>query len=283
MGRLMQGLAVPYGEPTAIVEEDADGKRRIYAEQFDRDSFAEIPDRVPFIRAHNLRTAALGWAALESRERGLVATLTPIDGSVAASDAVAEVASGVTTSLSVSFYPSPEDDLVDTRDRAALPLIRRRNVELREVSLCVIGAYPSAKIYAADLDGYRHEQSERVLVPYRAEQERKRAEQRRADAELLDRIDRQASVRWTQEPLRSPESDRSGQGGRLTLPARADAFYVGTVDGGRVKVARRSSIIETELDAIAWVDEARQLAESLAITHRIPPHVTMARLGVELG
>ena len=278
---LMQGLAVPFGEATPVAEIAADGTRKIYAEQFDRDSFAELPPRVPFLRSH-IRSSPLGWAALESRERGLVATITPIDGSTVASDAVAEVASGVMVALSVGFVCSPDEDIVGRHRRGELPLIRRRGARLVELSLCDRGAYPSARITTPNLDRWNHEQSEQVMSGYRAEQERKRSGQRVADAELLARIDRQASVRWVGAALSATESDRAGRAVRITPARVADAFLVRTGGGVAVRVQRRTAVVETESDALAWIEDSRRIAESVAATHRIPIGETMARLGVEV-
>ena len=93
MAKLMQGLAVPFEAPTVIAEIGAGGHRKLYREVFDRKSIEKIPEKIPFVRAHQ-RHGPLGWARLDTREAGVVATLEPIDGSVAAADAVAEVAGG---------------------------------------------------------------------------------------------------------------------------------------------------------------------------------------------
>ena len=273
---------MPYNSPTLVGEIDENGRRRLFREQFDTGSWSALPSRIPVVRAHD-REKPIAWGELDNRGDGLIVTLDYLDGSTSAADARAEVRAGVLRGLSVAFVEDPGSDVVERgRGGTELPLIRRRNARLHEVSLVSRPAYPGATIFAADLDRWQHEQSEKVLVPYRAEQEQKRAEQRRADAELLDRIDRQASVRWVGAALSATESDRAGRAVGITPARVADAFLVRTGGGVAVRVQRRTAVVETESDAIAWVEDSRRIAESLAATHRIPIGETMARLGVEV-
>ena len=219
----MRGLAVPFGSPTLIAELDENGRRRIYLEEFDARSFADMPARLPLVRQHD-RSRPLSWARLEPRADGVHANLEPIDGSQASADATAEVRAGVTLGLSVGFIADPDADEITKERLGMVPRILRRGATLKELSLVDRGAYPGAVIYAPDLDRYEHEQSEKLMQPWREEQERQASERRQRDAELLRRLDSLAAVRWQEgapgqeaEPLRSTEPARQREAGTSGL------------------------------------------------------------------
>ena len=50
-----------------MIGETIDGQRKIYREEFSANSFAEIPDRIPFVRRH-ARDLPIGWARLRGIE-----------------------------------------------------------------------------------------------------------------------------------------------------------------------------------------------------------------------
>jgi HK97 family phage prohead protease len=185
----MLGLALPYEQECVIGEVRPNGERRIFREIFDQKSFDGVPKQVPLLRSHQRQAGPLGWARLDSRPGGLHTLLEPIAGSQTATDAVAEVRAGVIRGLSVGFIESPDDDLIDARNSRRLPLVRRRGVVLKEVSLCLEPAYDGAVITSVDADATAHAESEEALAPLRAEVAALAAERARADVDLLSWLD----------------------------------------------------------------------------------------------
>lgn len=194
------GVAVPYRSPSLIADNlGPGGQRRMYYESFDEASWRALRPRVPLNRAHD-RDRPLGWAKLDSRDDGLYAEITWIEGSRSADDAAAEVRSGVLSGLSIGFIADEAKDVISTaKNRGGIPQVLRRSAELIEVSLVATPAHPGAKIITPNLDEWRHEQSEALLRPWRKAQTEKLVAQRRADAELVDDIARMCARDFTVE------------------------------------------------------------------------------------
>lgn len=225
----MLGLAMPYGEEV-VIGEIVDGERQVYRETFDDKSWAPLPKRVPFLRSHLRAQSPLGWTTVANRAGGLHVLIDPIAGSTAANDATAEVRSGVVKGLSVGFWPDPDHDEIDAKDRRRLPLVRRRGAVLREVSLALQGAYPSAKITSVDADADAHAESEKLLEPMRRAMEIDAADRRRSDAELLAWLDRETAPKVAEklvvtstDPERKPLARIAGQ--TFEVVAGQDAAY----------------------------------------------------------
>jgi HK97 family phage prohead protease len=179
---ISRGTAIPYGVPT-VVKDYVGGELKLFREQFDRESWQSLPERIPVVRGH-AKNSPIGWGALDSTDRGLTVDIDYIDGSVAASDARAEVQSQVMTGLSISFRCDQDADVHEVDRHSPVPLtIHRRGAVLLEVSLVAHPAYDGARITAPSLDRWRVEESARILAPYAAARKARQA----ADQALMER------------------------------------------------------------------------------------------------
>lgn len=143
-GRTIHGLAVPFDEPTLIVEAG-----RQYTEVFRRGAFARTiatrgPAKVKLLAVHDRQSLPIGRAeTLVEDARGLLGTFRV--SKTAAGDEVLElVRDGALDSLSIGFRPIPAGDRW-SRDRST---VERTEVALAEVSVVAWPAYSGAVIEA---------------------------------------------------------------------------------------------------------------------------------------
>ncbi len=195
--RRTRGIAVPYRTPEIVGDHDGPGgATRVYLEQFDEDSWRDLPADVPIVHSHDRRWV-LGRGHLSNQREGLMVSIEWLDQHTQAADAVAEIRSGLVRGLSVSFRPDPEQDVVQKGNRkmglpGVLPRVTRRGSILKDVALTIAPAYRGAVITAVDEDQANTDAGAAVLAQARAHLEPVLAERRRANDEFLAGI--QATV-----------------------------------------------------------------------------------------
>jgi uncharacterized protein len=153
-GRTVIGLAVPFGVELEVSDWWDD-----YAEVFVKGCFAKtISDRkrpVPLLDHHDRRGMPIGVAtALEERDAGewgqagLWAEFHLTPGVQKADEALALVKADAIGGLSIGFTPMQEKETKGPARTppAALDLVERTEVMLREVSLCNFPAYEDAGV-----------------------------------------------------------------------------------------------------------------------------------------
>lgn len=219
---LIKALAVPFGE-AATIGETIDGQRRIYREVFSANSFAQVPDRVPWVRRHD-RNNVLGWAKLRVTSKGLEMEAEPLD-TGNARDALAEVKSGLLRGISIGFMADPDRDIW-TRQAGELPVVKRRGVELIEISLVARGAYDSALVTEVSRVSWQHQESELIMAPYRQAREQQRARNHAESQQLLADMARLAKA--APVPLNEPVPAQNG-GGSPDTPRAAQLVTGATV------------------------------------------------------
>jgi HK97 family phage prohead protease len=101
--------------------------------------------RVPITYAHNHSDLPVGMGDLEERTAGLFVTFR-LGGSDKADRLVEWIERGWRPGLSIAFVPLKDRRTPASTRLAGRDLVERLEVDVREVAVCVVGAYTSAGI-----------------------------------------------------------------------------------------------------------------------------------------
>jgi HK97 family phage prohead protease len=140
---MLEGLAAPTNRITAV-----DERGRSYDELLRPGCFAasiRARPRVPIVIGHRYDELPLAMGDLEERTDGLYVRFRP-DASDRADDVLEAIFSGWRPALSIGFVPVRERRTPAGSRRAGRDLIEREEVDVREVSLVIVGAYSSAGV-----------------------------------------------------------------------------------------------------------------------------------------
>jgi HK97 family phage prohead protease len=151
--RIIEGIAVPYGQRTPIYEGGM-----LFEEQFApgafRDVIARRETRVPILLHHDARSLPVGKSlSLRESDAGLHITAR-ISETAAGNDALTLMRDGVLDGMSIGFYVLDGGDVWNS-DRSERTVT---NAALRETSLVNFPAYDGARVLAV-----RAAQSERDI------------------------------------------------------------------------------------------------------------------------
>jgi len=175
---------VPFGPPQ-LVADYIDGRSVIYYESFDAQSFGPAPERLPLLRAHNSATP-IGWVERMSiRADGLDGEAQLVGSPEEVRNLTALIGAELLSGVSIGFSP---DGMRDQWTKGGLndrpPAVLRRGARLREVSLCLEAAYPSAKVL--EVRSYTVAEAERrEQHRLRDEEFREFKRERRAEADAF--------------------------------------------------------------------------------------------------
>lgn len=168
-GTVLRGLAVPFGDPTIVVE----GDNRVICEVFDEESIDALPANMPLLVGHDRTTPPAGvivnaapahfGLGIEAR---LIGSEPELDGWRR------RLAAGLMAGLSIGFVAAgPQKWLRPTRSGQP-PTVIRRGVKIHEVSLVCWPAYERAAVLSVNertaADQTRHEESERMIAEWKA-------------------------------------------------------------------------------------------------------------------
>lgn len=176
-GRVLSGVAVPYGQTAVVSGSNGSGGRIVHAELWDESSIIKPGAGLPLLMSHN---DAVPIGQLR-KSRAIPGRGLEIEAELVGSDIELEgirrkVESGLVAALSVGFVPDPGADVwTAPARRGELPLVLRRNAKLREISLVVWPAFNQAVIQSIRVrtkaQQHRHEESERAIAEARRQSE----------------------------------------------------------------------------------------------------------------
>jgi HK97 family phage prohead protease len=180
---------VPFGQPQ-LVADVVDGRLLVSVEQFDRDSFAALPERVPLLVSHD-SGQPIGWAR-PSLEPDALRVEARLEGGAAHLDHVIElVKAGLMSAMSIGFGVSADDVWTKGPSPDSPPRVLRRGAKLRDVSLVTRPAYVAARV-----ETLRHRTALKIasdleMADYNARKAREEAEAEAAGArqEWADELD----------------------------------------------------------------------------------------------
>jgi phage head maturation protease len=218
---------VPFGAPQMVADVFAD-RTVVYFEQFDANSFDNPPARLPLLNSH-LSANPIGWVErMAMRADGLdgEARLVGSPGEIANLRAL--IADDLLAGVSIGFAPNLKRDVwtkAGSNDRP--PTVLRRGVRLREASLVLEAAYPSAKVTEirayTEAEAKRRDDHRRVDEEFRAMKAERRAKSREFLADM-QRFVAEAEARGarygSRQPLCAPQSDATAS--RAIPTARTD-------------------------------------------------------------
>ena len=147
-GRILRGLALPYGEVTFVLGPGRRGEKVAHGEVFDHESLVDVGAMYgrPLLLSHDESRPIGRILSTRSTEKGLEieAELLGSDEELASIRAKAQ--GGVLSSMSVGFRPNRKLDKWQPPDASGLPWVLRRGAEVREISVCLWPAFDSAKV-----------------------------------------------------------------------------------------------------------------------------------------
>jgi HK97 family phage prohead protease len=175
-GRILRAIAVPYGAETVVIGPDKRGAPLAHRELFDGESIRDVGALFgkPLLVGHDQTRPTGRVLSSRSTGRGL-----EIEAELLGSDQELEsirrrAAGGVLSHLSIGFLPNPKRDEWHKPDRSGLPLVLRRGVTVREISLVLWPAFDGARvlgIHARTAAAVaRHEASQRAIAEIQAMQ-----------------------------------------------------------------------------------------------------------------
>jgi phage head maturation protease len=226
---MLRLLAVPFGSAALVRDAGPDGKPLLFREVFTRESFGELPDRVPLQRMH-LRSEPIGWAAPRLTDAGIEATGQLVD-TQRARDSLVEVRAELMNGVSVGFVADPGRDewSLPVRPRT-LPQVHRRGAELVELSLVPRGAYAEATVLGVfEREAAAHAASEAIMAPFRARAAAEEGERRQRDLELLEWVDQLVEQRNTELSTPIPPAP-GGLVSGITVRGQTGEFHVEGTD-----------------------------------------------------
>lgn len=139
--RIVEGVAVPYGDPTEIYERGA-----LFWEQFAPgafgDSIAKRGTRVPLLLHHDDRSLPVGKTVELTETADALRVVARVSDTTDGNDALTLVRDGVLDGLSVGFYSLGEQWNSERTERTVT------RAELRELSLVNFPAYDNARVLA---------------------------------------------------------------------------------------------------------------------------------------
>lgn len=139
--RIIEGVAVPYNDPTEIYERGA-----LFWEQFApgafADSIAKRGSRVPLLLHHDDRQLPVGKTVELSDTPGALRVVARVSDTAAGNDALTLIHDGVLDGLSVGFYSLGERWNSERTERTIT------RAELRELSIVNFPAYDNARVLA---------------------------------------------------------------------------------------------------------------------------------------
>jgi len=141
--RIIEGIAVPYGERTTIYENGL-----LFEEQFAEGAFRDVvarrDARIPILLHHDARSLPVGKSiGLRETSAGLHLTAR-ISDTVAGNDALTLMRDGVLDGMSIGFYVLDGGDIWSA-DRTERTVTK---AALRETSLVNFPAYDGARVLA---------------------------------------------------------------------------------------------------------------------------------------
>lgn len=139
--RIIEGVAVPYNDPTEIYERGA-----LFWEQFApgafADSIAKRGSRVPLLLHHDDRSLPVGKTVELADTADALRVVARVSDTTDGNDALTLVHDGVLDGLSVGFFMLGEQWSQDRTERTVT------RAELRELSLVNFPAYDNARVLA---------------------------------------------------------------------------------------------------------------------------------------
>jgi phage head maturation protease len=165
-GLVLRGVAVPYGAATIVASPSPRGGRIVHHEMFDASS---IPDVVamygrPLLTGHD-DTRPIGCIRLSrSTERGMEIEAELVGADVELEGIRRRLAAGLAAGLSIGFLPDPDDEEWRPAPPGGLPLVVRRGVKIREVSLVHWPAYAGAGVTGVHLRTVKGERQHAASV-----------------------------------------------------------------------------------------------------------------------
>ena len=147
-GRILRGLALPYGQTTYVLGPGRRGEKVAHGEVFDADSLVDVGAMYgrPLLLAHDESRPIGRILATRSTERGLEVEAELLGSDEELTSIRAKAQGGVLSSMSVGFRPNRKLDKWQPPDASGLPWVLRRGAEVREISVCLWPAYDSAKV-----------------------------------------------------------------------------------------------------------------------------------------
>ena len=140
-GRILRGLALPFGEHAIIAASDGS----LYAERFDEESIPSLPQNVPLLISHNRAAAPAGRVlrtAQSSVGLGVEAELVGTDSEIEGWQR--RFAAGLMVGLSIAFRAGRPKWERPGRGMPPIKLIR--DAEIEEISLVSWPAYKGASV-----------------------------------------------------------------------------------------------------------------------------------------
>ena len=184
-GMILRGIAVPWNQPTVVAGPNPRGSRIVHQEMFDERSIVGIGvlRDVPLMVNHDDGRPAGRVRLSRSTERGLEVECDLVGSDDEVEGIRRRLANGLQAKLSIGFYPNPKADEWETRSSGELPLVRRRGVKIKEISLVHWPAYEGALVTGVHVRNsiaeQRHRESDEEIVAtqlFLADLERRRAE-----------------------------------------------------------------------------------------------------------
>lgn len=179
-GVFVRGIAVPWGRATVVSSSGPNGQI-VHLETFDRESIPAVGSLFgkPLLLAHDSGRPVGLIHLSRSTQVGLEIEAQLVGSEPELEGIRRRLAAGLQSGLSIGFFPDRKSDIwTRPENRSGMPLVLRRNVELREVSLVMWGAYPSAQVTGVhdrtSLGELRHEKSQRIIDEWNTKKAAKR-------------------------------------------------------------------------------------------------------------
>lgn len=149
-GRILRGIALPYDEVVIMSSPRPRHGQVVHLEVFDKDSILDVGALFarPLLINHRDDRPIGRVRSSRSTERGLEIEAELVGSDDEIQGLTRRIAAGIQARMSIGFHPSHEDDIwaAPARSGPALPLVTRRGVKIREVSIVVWPAYAGAVI-----------------------------------------------------------------------------------------------------------------------------------------
>jgi HK97 family phage prohead protease len=173
-GRIIRGVALPYGEVAYVIGPGRRGEVMAHGEKFDQESIAHVGSMFgrPILLSHDESRPIGRVLSTRSTAAGLEVEGELLGAAVELESIRARAAGGILSHFSIGFIPNRKLDVWEKPDRSGLPLVRRRGAVVREISLVLWPAYDSARvqgIHARTAAAVaRHEASEAAIAAAQA-------------------------------------------------------------------------------------------------------------------
>jgi len=165
---VLRGVAVPYGEQTLVSGPTPRG-RMVHLEVFDAQSIRDTGALYgrPLLIGHDQNRPIGRIRTSRSTGRGLEVEADLIGGDDEVEGLRRRLGAGVQKALSIGFFPSQSDDVWQRDGTTGPPVVTRRGVTIREVSIVVWPAYDGAivtGVHAKTREGERRHAESVVAI-----------------------------------------------------------------------------------------------------------------------